>query len=260
MVGQSKLLKKLASYSLETLPHTLLFIGEAGSGKHTIINELAKHLSLTTVLIDNKINIDNLITYQQDAIPKLYIIDLAYFIEKQQNQLLKFIEEPSNTVYICLLATSEIGILPTILNRCIKYELLPYTLDELKQIHNFANNILYDIYKTPGQLLAIDEVKALNLYKFCNNIICNINKASFSNTLSLATKINFKEDYNKFDFYDFFTTMKFVSFSKYISKNDEFCLKIYLYTVKYYQQIINKIILKDAFMLEYLAGLWELFH
>ena len=64
----------------------------------------------------------------------IYLIDLNDFTEKQQNQFLKLIEEPSVNVYIALIAESEIGILDTILNRCIKYRLEPYTKAQLQEI------------------------------------------------------------------------------------------------------------------------------
>ena len=35
-IGQRKLLEKLNKYTRETLPKTLLFLGDEGCGKHTV--------------------------------------------------------------------------------------------------------------------------------------------------------------------------------------------------------------------------------
>ena len=47
--------------------------------------------------------------------PRIYVIDLSKITEKDENVLLKFIEEPLKTSFIILLAESRNGILNTIL-------------------------------------------------------------------------------------------------------------------------------------------------
>ena len=116
--------------------------GRRNAGKSSLINALAgQEVSIvsdiagtTTDSISEKITQEKLVEYQQDINKKLYLIDLNDFTEKQQNYFLKLIEEPSLNVYIALIAESEIGILDTILNRCIKYRLEPYTKAQLQQM------------------------------------------------------------------------------------------------------------------------------
>ena len=133
VIGQEKLVKILDGYTLHTVPKTMLFLGPSGCGKSWIAARFAESLKLPVVNIDSTITPEKLIEYYQSPIEKMYIIDLKGIDEKQQNKFLKFIEEPSATMYIILTAESEIGILPTILNRCMKYHFEEYTVDQLKQ-------------------------------------------------------------------------------------------------------------------------------
>ena len=132
IIGQDRLRARIGSYTAETLPKTLLFIGPAGCGKKLFSLELANQVKLPLVDIDDKVTADQLIEYSQKPYKTIYRINLNNFNEKMQNQFLKFIEEPADSVYVMLLADSEIGILPTILNRCIKLPFAEYTKEELK--------------------------------------------------------------------------------------------------------------------------------
>ena len=49
MIGQEKILNKLKSYTITTLPKNLLFLGPYGSGKHTIAREVAKYYGVDII-------------------------------------------------------------------------------------------------------------------------------------------------------------------------------------------------------------------
>ena len=121
IIGQEKLVNKLKSYTFISMPKTLLFIGESGCGKHFISNRLSKYLGVDLVEITTQTTAEELVEYYQSSLPRIYLINLSSFVEKQQHKFLKFIEEPSSNMRVVLTAESEVGILPTILNRCIKY-------------------------------------------------------------------------------------------------------------------------------------------
>lgn len=261
MIGQLQLQEHLAKYSLNTLPRNLFFIGEKGCGKHTLVQELANKFKLPTVMIDPSIDGDTLIDYQQFPIKRMYLIDLTKFTASQQNKLLKFIEEPSDTVYISLIAESEINILNTITNRCIKYYFSPYTLSQLQSLNWLSTEVdelVYKVCKTPGQVLAADSTSIHQLENLCNTIIQKINLATFENTLSIAAQINYKEEYDKYDFYLFFNMLIYCAFEDYKKTNSNQSLKIYLFTIKFKEQELNKIIVKENFILNFLTQLWEI--
>lgn len=157
VIGQKVLMSKLDKYTLQNFPKTVLFIGESGCGKSFIANKMAARLNLPVVKLEDKESIseDKLFDYLYNPIKTMYLIDINSGDEKQQNKLLKFIEEPSDNVFIILMAESDTGILNTILNRCTKFYFEPYTKDELKKFEFMTGkqeDIVYDFCKTPGQL------------------------------------------------------------------------------------------------------------
>ena len=98
IIGQKKLLNQLNNYTDTTLPKTMLFIGDFGCGKHTIAKHVAQNFNLDYVEINESVSTEDLTDFNYRPVNTLYVIDLTKFSEKQQNQFLKFIEEPSKSV------------------------------------------------------------------------------------------------------------------------------------------------------------------
>ena len=261
VIGQEKLVKALEGYTLETAPKTILFLGQSGCGKSWIANAFAKQLDLEVVVVQPDSTAEKLIEYYQCPINKMYLIDLKDIVEKDQNKFLKFIEEPSMYMNIILMAESTVGILPTILNRCVKYVFEPYTPEQLKQFDwavNCSEEIAYEICKTPGQLLELSADNLDQALGLCRAIISSVNKANYANTLSIITKINLKDDAKKIDFKLFFDLMTYVAFDDYKKNNNELSFKIYLYTIRQQAKALNINVAKEAFLLNYLDNIWRL--
>ena len=261
VIGQEKLVKALEGYTLETAPKTILFLGQSGCGKSWIANAFAKQLDLEVVVVQPDSTAEKLIEYYQCPINKMYLIDLKDIVEKDQNKFLKFIEEPSKTMNIILMAESTVGILPTILNRCVKYVFEPYTPEQLKQFDwavNCSEEIAYEICKTPGQLLELSADNLDQALSLCKAIISSVDKANYANTLSIVTKINLKDDAKKIDFKLFFDLMTYAAFDDYKKNNNELSFKIYLYTIRQQAKALNINVAKEAFLLNYLDNIWRL--
>lgn len=261
VIGQEKLVKALEGYTLETAPKTILFLGQSGCGKSWIANAFAKQLDLEVVVVQPDSTAEKLIEYYQCPINKMYLIDLKDIVEKDQNKFLKFIEEPSKTMNIILMAESTVGILPTILNRCVKYVFEPYTPEQLKQFDwavNCSEEIAYEICKTPGQLLELSADNLDQALGLCRAIVSSVGKANYANTLSIVTKINLKDDAKKIDFKLFFDLMTYAAFDDYKKNNNELSLKIYLYTIRQQAKALNINVAKEAFLLNYLDNIWRL--
>ena len=261
VIGQEKLVKALEGYTLETAPKTILFLGQSGCGKSWIANAFAKQLDLEVVVVKPDSTAEKLIEYYQCPINKMYLIDLKDIVEKDQNKFLKFIEEPSKTMNIILMAESTVGILPTILNRCVKYVFEPYTPEQLKQFDwavNCSEEIAYEICKTPGQLLELSADNLDQALGLCRAIVSSVGKANYANTLSIVTKINLKDDAKKIDFKLFFDLMTYVAFDDYKKNNNELSFKIYLYTIRQQAKALNINVAKEAFLLNYLDNIWRL--
>ena len=271
--GQQKLLNKLNNYTLETLPKTILFLGEKGCGKHLMTNYLAEKFDLEVVKIDTNTTAENLIDYAQNPIAKIYFIDLDNLTQKQysqelklkyQNPYLKFIEEPSQNAYIVISASSTSNALATVLNRCIKFTFEPYDPKLLEEKFGWLvanpNDLVYKVCTTPGQIEGIDGNNILELNKLCETIIHGIFKANYANTLKIYTKINFAENYDKFDFDLFFKMLKYVAFEDFKTNNTETSLKIYNYTNQATISLLDERLNKETFMINFLDGLWRLTH
>lgn len=261
VIGQEKLIKALEGYTLETAPKTILFLGQSGCGKSWIANAFAKQLDLEVVVVKPDSTAEKLIEYYQCPINKMYLIDLKDIVEKDQNKFLKFIEEPSKTMNIILMAESTVGILPTILNRCVKYVFEPYTPEQLKQFDwavNCSEEIAYEICKTPGQLLELSADNLDQALGLCRAIVSSVDKANYANTLSIVTKINLKDDAKKIDFKLFFDLMTYAAFDDYKKNNNELSFKIYLYTIRQQAKALNINVAKEAFLLNYLDNIWRL--
>lgn len=261
VIGQEKLVKALEGYTLETAPKTILFLGQSGCGKSWIANAFAKQLDLEVVVVQPDSTAEKLIEYYQCPINKMYLIDLKDIVEKDQNKFLKFIEEPSKTMNIILMAESTVGILPTILNRCVKYVFEPYTPEQLKQFDwavNCSEEIAYEICKTPGQLLELSADNLDQALGLCRAIVSSVDKANYANTLSIVTKINLKDDAKKIDFKLFFDLMTYAAFDDYKKNNNELSFKIYLYTIRQQAKALNINVAKEAFLLNYLDNIWRL--
>lgn len=261
VIGQEKLVKALEGYTLETAPKTILFLGQSGCGKSWIANAFAKQLDLEVVVVQPDSTAEKLIEYYQCPINKMYLIDLKDVVEKDQNKFLKFIEEPSKTMNIILMAESTVGILPTILNRCVKYVFEPYTPEQLKQFDwavNCSEEIAYEICKTPGQLLELSADNLDQALGLCRAIVSSVDKANYANTLSIVTKINLKDDAKKIDFKLFFDLMTYAAFDDYKKNNNELSFKIYLYTIRQQAKALNINVAKEAFLLNYLDNIWRL--
>ena len=268
IVGQTKLVSLFTNYTANNMPSTLLLLGEKGSGKTYITQRLAKHLNLELVKLSEKTTAEELIDFSQSPVLKLYHLDLSEISDKAQNKFLKFIEEPSSTVKIILEAKSEVGVLHTILNRCHKFTLEPYTLQELQSFawaSKTVDPIAYKFYNTPGKLNTLANPNTFtDLQNFCNQILVYFpagQDKDYANALTASAKIcTKKEDAYKFDFEVFFDIFAYLAFESYKNTKDKFSLEAYLYTAKYKQSLINKNPAKEAAILNFLSNLWRIAH
>ena len=256
IIGQTKLLSKINA--MEYLPKTLMFLGPTGCGKHTIAKYTAEKFGLDFVEIEESASAQDLEDYTHKTLDTLYLINLNKFTEKQQNQFLKFIEEPSKSVYIILIANSEAGILNTILNRSIKYHLESYTKEEIEQITNTTiNDLAFKIFQTPGKLLNLTEQSFNDVMGLANTVVHSINRVTYPNALVVSTKINYKDLYNKIDFDLFFDAVEYIALEDYMNNKTEQSLTVFKTTNQFKQYATQQNLIKEILMINYLTTLWE---
>jgi replication-associated recombination protein RarA len=258
VIGQTKLMSIIDSYTIQTLPKALMLIGQAGCGKHTISRHISEKFNLDYVEIDESVSSADIEYFLYSTINTLYVIDLTKFSEKQQNTVLKFIEEPSKSVYVVLTACSEAGVLNTVLNRCIKYAFEPYTKQEVEQITGTTvNEQAFAIFKTPGKLLNITDNSFNNIITLADSLVKNIHRASYANALVISTKINYKDLYNKVDFNLFFDAVEYLALEDFKANGTQLSFTIFKITNQFKQYATQSNLIKETLMLNYLTTLWE---
>ena len=257
MIGQDTLISKLKSYSITTLSHSILLLGDVGCGKHTLVNELGSYFNVDVIDISQSISLEALEEISSRAIPTFYIIDSSLITERQQNIILKSLEEPSQYVYIFILATAKTTLLDTIINRCVSYEFEPYSRETLKQFLKDDNEDVLDVCTTPGQVLSMHVGDLLKLKELCMTIITKIDKANYPNTLSITNKINLKDEFDKYDINVFFNVLLNTICKELTKSFDNRYVSMYNLIMSYKKRLRDSRLNKELFMENFLTNLWE---
>lgn len=265
MIGQINLLNKLNTYNVDTFPRSVILMGEKGSGKHELVRYINSNIIKFPLYdITDTISDEYLDKIYRNPNPALYLIDMSTMTEKAQNILLKFIEEPLSTAFIILLCESRNSVLNTVLNRCLVFELDSYSIDELAQftahpedISNDYKELIIDVLRTPGKVKSVDFDKLIDLNQLCNNMVKKMVTASFANTLTIVNKINYKDEYNKFDINLFFDMLAYRYYKEYLLNGNNKCYENYLYTIESRKKLSDKRLNKELFMVNFITKLWK---
>lgn len=261
MIGQKKLKDEISKINcLDDIPKSIIVQGEAGSGRHTFIEELFAKYSIGIVDIELDFSPELLDYMYTLSIPKVYIIDIDKIaenkrIERFQNTILKFLEEPPEFAWIVVLVEDIESILPTVVNRCQLYKLFPYSVEELRQISNEYNKNYTDsvlkVLKTPGNIINKDISQLNEIFDLAINIVKSIGNATPSNALSIRDK--FIRDDNPLDL-DIFINIILEEFSVAYNKSnyDNKYFESYIATLKFKKDLkvigVNKKYLIDNYL------------
>ena len=217
MIGQNNILNKLKSYTLSSLPHSILLIGEKGSEQYDICKEVSSYFGMDLDIIEDKpINRELVDQIYENKFISMYVIDLSTITIKEQNVLLKLYEEPNDYAYIVLLAESDSIALETIMTRSYSFKLESYTKEVLEPLIFDPNrkegykDLVLSLCSTPGQIEIANITDMVELKNLCTKIVNSLPKASYPNTLSIANKINFKDENEKFNIYMFIKVLSLV--------------------------------------------------
>lgn len=268
VIGQRKIVEILSTYTFKSMPTSLLLLGSKGSGKHFLASELANQLEVDLIELTSKTTSEELLDILQSPVVRLCWIDLTEVDEKAQNKFLKFIEEPPTTLKVLLGAESEVGILPTILNRCHKLTLENYTEAELRQFSwtpESCDPKLFKFCNTPGKLLALSTTADFQqIERICLQLVTQMPQYeayNYANVMTLVTRINCKKsEQQKWDMGLFLDVFADTAFEVYKTSKAPFSLEAYKLVTGYKKQLINKTLNKEAFMLSFFNDLWEIAH
>lgn len=194
LLNQDGILSKIARCTLDTLPRSLLLNGEYGCGKHSLCNYISEKFNLQQQEITECLNLDFIDSLYMRVEPALYIINAEEISVKEQNVILKFLEEPLKNAYIVLLCSSVDQLLPTITNRCVVWTFNEYSKEFLK---SFASgdqaDLIVSVAKTPGQVKELSlNTNIKDMIELADKIVHKIGVASLPNTFSISAKFNYK--------------------------------------------------------------------
>lgn len=231
--GQEKLCDKIDLYTMDTFPRTLLLLGEYGSGKHLLTSYIANKLSLEIEDISDSLTLETIDNITHSTFPKIYVIDSAKLTVKNENVILKFLEEPLKNAFIIVLCEHKSSIIPTVLNRCQVWELVSY---EKPFLETFVTNeavdksILLKVATTPGKVMEYQLYPLSEMVELAHKIFKSIKNANFANVLTISRFIAFKNEKDKFDFNLFVDILHIVCKELYMENTIGF--PIYLLTNK----------------------------
>lgn len=192
--GQEKICNQIDALTLDAFPRSLMLVGPRGSGKHLIVDYIATRFNLSVLDITTTLDQESIEEIYNRVEPYIYIIKANQLSIKEENAILKFIEEPLKNSYVVLLAETDIGLLQTIVNRCQIWYLQNYTKDLLRTFVQNGNEYVLTIARTPGHVLELCNVPFTEMIQLADKIIDKIHIASVANTLTLSNKIKFKNE------------------------------------------------------------------
>lgn len=239
MIGQKKLQDRILYLSVETMPNTLMLLGKYGCGRHTIINMISNKLNIDVVDITNNLDYDYINSIYLNSVPTIYLINADNIDVREQNVILKLLEEPVSNAYIILICENKNLILNTVVNRCQIWEFEPYTKEDL---HKFSSDeFLLSFCETPGEVVLYSTYDIKNMHNLIKSILCNISKARFSNVLVLSEKLSYTLSDDGYDYKFFIKLLCNYCYQCYLSTSDMMYMNAFLLTKDLIKSSINNV-------------------
>lgn len=201
IIGQDRLVNQIDQHSIYTLPHSIILCGEEGSGKHLLCQRIAANLGLDLREIAGKINHDFVLDEFVDSQPHMLLFTGDTLQERDQNTILKLIEEPGENIFVVILTECLETLLSTVRNRCQIWNLEGYSRDSLKSfVAGGDADLILSLASTPGQVLKFQELPLQDMVELATKIADSLDRASLPNTLTITDRLGFKDEKNKFEY------------------------------------------------------------
>ena len=198
--GQEKLFNEIDMFTEDNLPHSILLIGEEGSGKHSVCEYISDRFNLDLFDVSEGLSDSFIDEINQSQTKSLYLINIDKISPSKQNVILKLFEEPSQYAYIIIISSIKERVLDTILSRSYLLQMSLFSRDFLREyVTNSEVDYILDVCSTPGQVQVANRTDMNKLRDVCVNLLDRIQDAPLFNVLSILNKINFSDEYNKFD-------------------------------------------------------------
>ncbi len=242
--------------TINNMPHSILMVGEKGGMQNEICNELAAHFGMQCINITDNINKEYIDQIFLSPNPAFYVINITEIDYRRQNMMLKLFEEPGPFTFIILTAESIDDVIDTIYNRSYIIKLRAYTREELEPCILGDKELILNLCSTPGQIEIANHTDIKALYKLCETIISSMKNANYANALSIADKINYKDEYDKFDLYLFIKAFSNLLLSRLKLNSDKLYYK-YLIALKELDHNVWRVSNKRQQVEYFITNLWE---
>ena len=227
MEKQQRLIDQIKNTQLKDLPHTILLRGQEGGDHQVIVDELIQTFSFSVLDMTENISLETINDLISSPATRLCTVRMDEVTEKEQNVLLKFLEEPSSNIWIILLVTDENSgrVLNTIQNRCVVWELERYSLSDIKKCCD--DPIICRYAKTPAQVTQLKALPLAEMESFAAKVTQSIHKAYFGNCLVITGKLAFKKEDSGYPVKLFMEMIRDSYKDRYINELDNSFLECY---------------------------------
>lgn len=234
IIGQDKILKRIDKLTVDTFPRSLLLVGPEGSGKHSIAFYIKDKLNLPCLDITDNLSQEMIEDIYLKVEPFIYIIDSKNISVKEENTILKFLEEPLKNSFIIILSNNKNLLLPTITNRCQVWSLESYSYETLEKFITQECNkeVILRIANTPGKVKQLQNYNVNVLLELADKIFEKVSVTNFANILLISNRIAFKDEVDKYNFNLFVDILLFTIKNKVLQCNDIKYLQYYNLTDK----------------------------
>jgi len=257
--GQEKICERIDKSTLDSFPRTLMIVGPRGGGKHLICSYIAEKFNLMQRDITEELSQETIDEISTRVEPYLYIINANALNVKEENVILKFLEEPLKNSFIVLVAETDIGILQTVINRCQIWYLQNYNREFLSTFITNGNNDVLQIAETPGQVVELMNINFDEAVQLADKIVDKINIASVSNTLTLSNKVSYKEsEENKVNIQLFVDILISRIHMKWSAIQNSIYVPMYSLTAELKRNLTIKNLDQKYLFENYLISLWSL--
>lgn len=202
--GQERLFSYFNKISVKDLPQFIMLEGDVGSGRHSLCKELADMYMLEYVDVKEYLSYSKTSTksYTLSALrqfidelyicvhAKLLVFDCSDITYKEEPLFLKFLEEPPRSIHVFMLTNNVSNVIYTIRNRAVLMNMDKY---DIKFLKTFVDSDFYIegfnyVCRTPGDVMLFQKYKdnMSELSSLVNNIVHNINNATYSNILNIS--------------------------------------------------------------------------
>ena len=254
--------QKILSKYLSAYPQTSLVLSLSSRDKSEWVSAVSEYLHLEEYNITDNISYDFLNDLYINVNSYIYVIDLDSLTINKQNAILKFIEECPYGSYVILLSSLKSTVIPTILTRCVDFELHRYSKEDIEKYANelgAANDLIINISNSFDDVDKFRDFDLKSLNTLCENIGKSIGVATLPNTLSIPKKyLYFKDkEQGKYSVEVFARMIKYSLGNLFqITKSKE-VYYLYRQSVDFTDSLLNSTLSKEMLVDNFLIKLWK---